>query len=183
MAATNIDEIFKKIQEDFVELSKNAAKSAANKAQNDIREKADKFIDEYYESYRPHIYKRKHALYKLVQNYYKEVETTKGMTIEFGVKYDASKIKGIHHSGSWWHQSGDKWISKDSSRFKWDGQDNGIPEPEWITDQFLSGVHPWAQTDSKSPDEKMQDFFDKELEGLISTYMNKALFDAVSKYF
>ena len=47
MAATNIDEVFKKIEKDFVELSKTAARNAATKAQKDIAEKADRFIDEY----------------------------------------------------------------------------------------------------------------------------------------
>lgn len=67
MADTNIDEIFSKIEKDFIELSQNAAKSAANKAQKDIRKKADKFIDEYYQ-YSPRMYKnRQKALYKLIQ--------------------------------------------------------------------------------------------------------------------
>jgi hypothetical protein len=183
MAATNIDEIFKQIEKDFVELSKDAARSAANKAQKDIGQKADKFIDEYYQ-YKPKIYKkRQYALYKLVQRYYKESTTAKGMAIEFGVKYNASKIKGIHKSSSPLHQSGQKWISRDSSGFRWDSGDNGIPEPEWITNKFLEGEHPWAQIDDQSPDEKMQYFFDTELTDLIGNYMNDALMDAVAAYF
>lgn len=183
MAATNIDAIFEQIEKDFVELSKNAARSAANKAQKDIKQKADKFIDEYYQ-YKPKIYKkRQYALYKLVQKYYKESETAKGMVIEFGVKYDASKIKGIHKSSSLLHQSGNKWISRNDSGFHWDRGDNGIPEPEWITNKFLEGEHPWAQTDDQSPDDKMQDFFDTELVNLIGNYMNDALTDAVAAYF
>lgn len=183
MAGTNIEAIFSQIEKDFVELSKNAARSAANKAQKDIQNKADKFVEEYYASYRPHIYKRQNALYKLITPYYKEKETGNGIRIEFGVKYNASKIKGIHKSGSWWHQSGGKWVSRDDPSFNFDKGDNGIPEPEWITDQFLSGIHPWAQTDAQSPDEKMQDFFDTKLDDMVSGYIGKALLDAVSSYF
>ena len=47
MAGTNIEAIFGQIEKDFVELSKNAARSAANKAQKDIQNKADKFVEEY----------------------------------------------------------------------------------------------------------------------------------------
>lgn len=185
MAATNLDEIFSQIEKDFVELSKNAAKKAANKAQNDIREKADKFIGEYYASYSPKIYKRKYALYKLVQNYYKERETGKGLKIEFGIKYNPSKMGYIHKSNSWWHQSGNEWISMwdDYRGFNFYGQDNGIPSPLWITENFIEGWHPWGQQDGQSPDEKMQRFFDNELEGLIVGYMNTALLDAVATYF
>ena len=183
MADTNIDAIFKEIEKDFVKLSKDAARSAANKAQEDIRQKADKFIDEYYQ-YKPKRYtQRKYALYKLVQKYYKEKEHANGITIEFGVEYDSSQIKGLHQSSSPFHQSGDKWISRDSSGFNWNGGDNGIPEAEWITNKFLAGEHPWAQTDSQSSDEKMQDFFDAELDKLVEDYISSSLMGAISEYF
>lgn len=184
MAGTDIEAIFSQIEKDFVKLSKDAARSAANKAQKDIQEKADKFVQEYYASYRPHIYKRQYALYKLVTPYYKEKETGNGIKIEFGVKYDASKIKGIHKSGSWWHKSGGSWKSMwEDSGFNGDSQNNGIPEPEWITENFLEGWHPWASQDAQSPDEKMQDFFDTKLDDMVSGYISKALLDAVSSYF
>lgn len=188
MAATNIDEIFKQIEKDFVELSKNAARTAANKAQKDIREKADKFIDEYY-LYQPKIYKkRKKALYNLVRKYYQESESANGIAIEFGVQYDSDRIKGIHTSNSDLHQSGDKWISRNSTNFNWDSGDNGIPQPEFITKNFLKGIHYIDEDgnkikDKQSPDKKMQKFFDKELEDLIDKYISNALLEAVAAYF
>jgi hypothetical protein len=189
MAATNIDEVFKQIEKDFVELSKTAARNAATKAQKDIAEKADKFIGEYYE-YDAKWYKksRKYALYKLVKKYYQEMKTKKGIMIEFGVQYSPSQIRGIHKSYSPYHQSGNKWISRNDSRFKWDGSDNGIPEPEWITENFLEGIHYVYEDgrkiqDAQSPDEKMQRFFDKELGNLVMTYMNRYLLDSVRYYF
>lgn len=183
MAATNIDEVFSRIEKDFIELSKNAARAAANKAQEDIRKKADQFIGEYYQ-YKPVWYnRRKKALYKLVQNYYKEVESQDGLVIEFGVKYDPTQIEGIHRSYSKLHQTGSKWISRDDEGFKWESHNNGIPEAEWIAEQFIEGIHPWAQTDSRSPDDKMQKFFNTKLNDLVMTYMNKALLNAVQNYF
>ena len=192
MAATNIDEVFKKIEKDFMELSKTAARNAATKAQKDIKEKADKFIDEYYSSYKPAWYNRKRSLYKLVQPYYRETFTKKGIKIEFGIQYVPSKIRGIHKSYSPYHKSGNRWISRerDSGSFHFDKGDNGIPEPTWITDKFLEGIHPSGKLgdengikDSHSPDEKMQMFFDKELGDLVMTYMNKSLLDSVKYYF
>ena len=190
MAATNIDEVFNKIEKDFVELSKTAARNAATKAQKDIAEKADKFIKEYYDSYKPKWYKRKNALYKLVKKYYQETQTKKGIMIEFGVQYSPSQIQGVHKSYSYWHQRGGKWISRESNGFNFDTGDNGIPEPEWITEKFLEGVHPSGKLgddggirDPQSPDEKMQKFFDRELGDLVMTYMNRYLLDSVKYYF
>lgn len=192
MAATNIDAVFKKIEKDFVELSKNAARNAATKAQKDIAAKADKFIDEYYASYKPKWYKRKRALYKLVQKYYQETQTTKGISIEFGIQYTPSKIYGMHKSYSPYHKGGTSWISRADypESFHFDKGDNGIPEATWITDNFLEGIHPSGKLgdkdgirDKRSPDEKMQKFFDKELNDLVMKYMNKYLLDLVKYYF
>ena len=190
MATTNIEKAFKKIEKDFIEISKKAAKEAANKAQADIRKKADQFIDEYYSEYSPKVYKkRKKALYHLVENFYQETATGDGIMIEFGVWYDANKIAGMHKSNSRYHQSGETWVSRLSSEFSFDSSDNGIPEPEWITEKFLSGIHPSGLIGDEggaqytSSDEKMQRFFDKELNDKISSYMNDALLNAVKTYF
>lgn len=191
MAETNVDKIFAKIEKDFVELSKNAARNAANKAQEDIKQKADKFIDEYYE-YNAKAYKkqRKHALYKLVEKYYEEKESPDGIMIKFGIIYNPSNIMGVHQSNSWYHQSGTEWIPRNSGSFDFDSQNNGIPSATWITEKFLEGVHPSGKIgdndgihDSQSPDEKMQKFFDMDLNNLLKTYISKALLGAVKEYF
>ena len=190
MATTNINETFKQIEKDFIELSKEAARVAAKRAQSKIAIQADKFIADYYDEYQPSSYKRQHALFKLIQNYYKEKIGKNGLAIEFGVEYNPSKIKGLHKSNSPFHQSGGKWIARNDSGFNFDAGDNGIPEPEWITNMFLSGRHPSGIVGDndgikvgRSPDEKMQDFFDTKLEELISEYMHTALMDAVATYF
>jgi hypothetical protein len=189
MAATNIDEIFSQIEKDFVELSKNAARSAANKAQKDIREKADKFIKEYY-AYEPEVYIRTYSLYKLVENYYAESNKGNGIEIEFGVKYNPSNISGLHRSNSWYRQTGTRWIPRLSGDFDFDSQNNGIPSATWITEKFIEGIHPSGQigndggiADMMSPDSKMQKFFDTELEDLVLSYINQSLLDSVAAYF
>lgn len=191
MATTNIDEIFKQIEKDFETLSEKAARSAATKAQKDISKKADQFIDEYYASYSPKWYHRKYALYDLVEEYYKETDKKNGIEIEFGVTYNPSKLYGVHKSYSPYHQGGGAWISRtDESKFDFGSKNNGIPQPEWITKNFLEGIHPsgklgddGGQRDVQSPDEKMQNFFDKELVNIVNGYINTALWEAVSKYF
>ena len=196
MASTNAEQVFAQIEKDFAELSKKAAKEAATKAQKEIRTKADKFIKEYY-AYQPKVYtnaKRKKALYKLVEDFYEVSEKSNGIEIEFGVTYNPGNIKGIHKSNSKYHQSGEKWVSVRSPRgMSTDiptlndvigaGSDNGIPEPEWITEQFLAGIHPWSKTDDQSPDEKMQDFFDTKIEDLINGYISSSLLNAIKGYF
>ena len=100
------------------------------------------------------------------------------LSIEVGVEYDSSKLKGAYHSNSRWHQSGDTWRSvTDRSKFS---SDNGIPEPEWIMNNFLDGVHPWAQTDTESTDSLMKKFFDSELPNRINQYVQDELFGAIT---
>lgn len=192
MAATNIDEVFAQIEKDFVLLSQSAARGAANKAQKDIQKKADKFIDEYYASYSPKWYRRKKHLYKLIQRYYREDETSKGITIEFGIEYSSAKIRGLHKSYSYWHQGGGEWISrmKNADSFNFDSKNNGIPDADWITNKFLEGIHPsgilgddGGAKDAQSPDEKMQKFFNEELSDIVMSYMNKNLLDLIKVYF
>ena len=189
MAATNLNDFFSRIEEDFVELSKKAAKNAAMKAQDDIKQKADQFIANYYE-YKTR-YKRKRALYKLVERHYEERNVSDGIVIEFGVVYNPSNISGIHQSNSWYHQRGTKWIPRESGDFDFDSQNNGIPDATWITQKFWEGIHPSGLigddggTEDKygSPDKRMQEFFDGELDKKISTYLSDAMFGELEKYF
>lgn len=190
MAAVNINEFLKQIEEDFEKLSKDAARKAAKKAQKDIVRQADKFVSDYYFEYEPKRYKnRQRALFKLVQDYYKEKGSADGISIEFGVQYDSNKIRDIHWSRSPLHQGGNKWIARGDSGFNWHSQDNGIPEPEWIMQKFLAGLHPSGMPGDNggtkvgdSPDKKMQYFFDTKLDNLVGNYMYSELIKAVETY-
>ena len=92
-------------------------------------------------------------------------------------------IKGLHRSSSRYHQSGNKWISRKSSNFNFNGSNNGIPEAEWITEKFLAGIHPWSGEDDESPDEKMQEFFDSELTTMLNDDIRSNMLSSVVKYF
>ena len=191
MAYTNIDSFFAQIEQDFIKISKTAAQKAAQRAQEDIKQKADKFIDEYYASYTPTVYKnRKKAFRNLVERVYEESEGANGVTIEFGIRYDHSKIEGAHESNSWYRQSGTTWIPRLSDNFDFDSQNNGIPSAAWITEKFLEGIHPSGRIgdngghkDKQSPDQKMQEFFDSELSSKVISYMQEELLNAVKAYF
>ena len=191
MAYTNSDQIWSQIENDFEELFKKAVKEAATKAQKDIRKKADQFIKEYYE-YDPFLYKdRQYSLYKLVEDYYNETKKSNGIEIEFGVKYNPSKILGKHRSNSWYHHTGTHWIPRNSGDFDFDSRNNGIPEATWITNKFLEGVHPSGKIGDDygivdrygSPDKRMQDFFDNELGDIIDKYKSSLLLNYLRKYF
>ena len=192
MAATNIDKVFAQIEKDFVLLAQSAARGAAIKAQKDIQKKADKFIDEYYASYSPKWYRRKGHLHKLVKEYYREDKLSNGIMIEFGIEYSSSQISGLHKSYSPYHQGGGEWISRANNKdsFNFDSGDNGIPSADWITNKFLEGIHPSGKlgddggiADAMSPDDKMQKFFDQELENLVAGYIHGNLLDLVKTYF
>ena len=116
----------------------------------------------------------------MIADYMKVVSNNE---IEFGIEYKPHNIAGVHKSGSWYHQSGTKWIPRSSGNFDYDSQNNGIPEASWIAEQYLEGIHPWAHTEPKGADELMQEFFDTELPGLVDKYMSKALMDAIRRYF
>lgn len=191
MAYTNGDQVWAKIEDDFGKLLKTAAKEAATKAQKEIRKKADMFIKDYYK-YEPVLYRdRKYLLYKLVENYYREDESADGIEIEFGIVYNPSKISKEHKSNSRYHKTGTKWIPRSSKSFKFDSQDNGIPDAEWITNQFLEGYHPSGRIGEDignedpygSPDKRMQEFFDSELGNMIDQYISSSLLNSLKKYF
>ena len=189
MAKTNIDKIWKQIEKDFIGIVQNAAVEVAERAKDDIEDKANQFIDEYYSEYTPRRYKRKMALKNLMEDYWEESKTKKGITIEFGIKYNPENIEGIHKSNSWYRQSGTVWNPRLSGDFDFDSANNGIPQARWITEKFLEGVHPSGKIGNDggakftSSDEKMQDFFDKELNNKIKSYMNEALLSAIKNYF
>ena len=187
MAVTNWNDFFSRIEEDFVELSKKAAQSAARKAQEDIKQKADQCIKEYYEY--PTSYDREKALFELVERHYEEKDVSGGVIIEFGVKYNPSNISGLHRSNSWYRQSGTRWIPRKEGDFDFDSQNNGIPDATWITEKFWEGIHPSGKIDDnggnseRSTDDKMQDFFDTKLESKVYSYLNEAIFSELEKYF
>ena len=177
MAGTSIDDAFAAIIKDCQVIATEAVKNAAKKTQNDIIKEADSYLQKYYSNYEPELYKRTNRLKRAIRRYWADRSGKNGISIEVGVEYDSSALKGAYRSNSRWHQSGDTWRSvTDKSKFS---SDNGIPEPDWILNNFLEGVHPWAQTDSESTDSLMKEFFDTQLPNRIERYVQEELFNAI----
>lgn len=178
MAGQSIDAAFAAIIKDCQTIAVEAVKNAAKKTQDDILKEADSYLQKYYNNYKPKHYRRTYQLKNVITPVFEDSSGKNGISVEVGVEYNSSKLKGVYHSKSPWHQSGDIWRSvTDYSKFS---SDNGIPEPDWIMNNFLEGIHPWAQTDSESTDSLMKDFFDTQLPNRIEQYVQDELFSTIT---
>ena len=179
MAVKGVDAAFDSIIKDCQSVAVEAVKNAAKKAQNDILKEADSCLRKYYNNYTPKRYKRTYRLKRAITPYWADRTNGKGVSIEVGVQYNSSALKGAYRSNSSWHQSGDTWKSvTEGSPFS---SDNGIPEPEWILSNFLEGVHPWAQNDSESTNTLTEEFLDVQLADRLEQYVQEELFAAITR--
>ena len=182
MAGQSIDEAFAAILKDCQSVAVEAVKNAAKKTQTDIVREANNYLQQYYKNYTPKRYKRTYRLKRAILPYWADRSNKNKISIEIGVQYKSSALKGAYQSNSRFHKSGDNWISRFDDGFNFDKGDNGIPEPEWILENFLEGVHPWAQEDRTSTNSLMEDFFDTQLPDHIEQYVQEELFNVfVSK--
>ena len=178
MAGQSIEAAFAAIIEDCQAVATAAVKNAAKKAQDDVIKEAKNYLQQYYRNYpKPKVYKRTYRLKRAITPYWADKSGKNGISIEVGVQYSSSALKGAYKSNSAWHQSGDAWKSAiNKTQFS---ADNGIPEPDWILENFLEGIHPWAQTDTESTSSLMQEFFDNQLPNRIERYVQEELFNAI----
>lgn len=177
MAGQSIDDVFAAIVKDCQIVATKAVKNAAKKAQNDILKEANSYLQKYYSNYSPKQYKRTYRLKRAILPYWADRNGRNGISIEVGVQYKSSALKGAYRSNSRFHQSGDVWREiTDHSHVT---SDNGIPEPDWILDNFLQGIHPWAQTDSESTESLMEEFFNTQLPNRINQYVQEELINAI----
>ena len=178
MAVQGLDAAFAAIIKDCQAVAVEAVKNAAKKTQKDILKEADNYLQRYYSNYTPKRYKRTRQLQNAIKPVIEDHSTGASTSIEVGVEYDSSALKGVYRSNSRWHQSGGAWKPVvDYTDFS---SDNGIPEPEWIMGNFLEGIHPWAQTDGESTNSLMEEFFDIQLAGRIEKYVQEELFAAIT---
>ena len=193
MADKSIDEVFAAIIKDSQNIAVEAVRNAAKKTQTDILKEADNYLQKYYSNYRPTIYKRTHQLHKSIVPVFEDKSKVNKVSIEVGVEYNSSLLKGLYKSKSKFHQSGSPWQSvNDYSKFS---PDNGIVEPEWIMENFLEGIHPRTdiiytesgrrfiydpQQDGESTDSLMREFFDTKLPDKINRYVQNELFNAIA---
>lgn len=181
MAVQNLDTAFAAIIKDCQAIAVEAVKNAASKTQKDILKEADDYLQRYYTNYpKPKQYKRTYQLKNSIKPIFEDKSGKNGISIEVGVEYNSGALKN-YYSNSWYHQTGTHWISRDSGDFDFDSQNNGIPEPEWIMNNFLEGIHPWAQEDNESTNSLMKEFFDVQLAGRIEKYVQEELFAAIAR--
>lgn len=180
MARTDIDAVFAAIIEDCQAIATEAVKNAAKKAQDDILKEADNYLQLYYSRYSPKKYKRTNQLKNAITPVFEDHSGSNGASVEVGVEYDAGKLTGAYKSNSWYHQSGTFWISRLTGDFDYDSQNNGIPQPEWILNNFLKGEHGGAQRDFDGTYTLMEEFLVNQLPNKIDQYVQDELFSAIT---
>lgn len=186
----DLDKLFKQIQKDSEQMAMDAMIKAANKAYELSKEKAKSCLVNYLKK-KPKIYKRITPTPLLKAHLFaspKFVEKGGKCKIKFGMMYDSTKLKGVYKSNSWWHQSGDKWVSRydNPDKFDFNSQSNGVPEPGWILDNYLKGIHPgWVNgvdrgwVDELKPEEEMEKFFMEELKQKAGELIYESMQEAV----
>ena len=172
MAWDNIDDALNEIKKDATKIVRDAVRKAAVQAQKEVIKTADACLETYYRMYKPKKYKRTYNLHKAITPIFEE-KAGRRVNLEFtiGVRYDANKLIGLYKSNSWYHQTGTHWISRDSGDFDFDSGNNGIPEPWWILENYLEGVHPGGTTDPVGTDAFMSNFFEHVLPDKINDYI------------
>lgn len=176
MAGQDISGMFDGFINNSQEIITKAIKSAASKAQNDVIQEAQSCLQKYYSNYSPRIYRRTYRLKRVIFPYWADRGGKGSVSVEVGVQYKASGLKGAYRSNSRYHQSGGSWID---AMHRDDSPNNGLPQPDWILDNYIHGIHPWAQTDGESTDELMEKFFENELPGHIGQYIESELFNLI----
>ena len=192
----SIDKIFKQIQKESEQIAKQAMIQVKNEIFELVKKEAQTCLKRYY-AYKPKIYKRTYKLKNALQfAATDDSKIWKQGSFMILLRYDSSRIEGMHKSRSKFHKTGNKWISRfdDPEGFNFNKNSNGVPEgnngiPEagWILKNYMKGVHPgapWANDtiDNENTDEHMTDFFDKTLPGVVSDIAVKAMQNAVINY-
>lgn len=178
--AKNMDDVFADIMNDCEAIARDAVKFAAKKIQADVMKEAKKYLKKYYANYSPEWYQRTYRLHRAILPYWSDKSTKDAISIEVGVRYKSSALKGAYQSYSWRHQSGDVWISRKEPGFNFDSWDNGIPEPSWILENYLEGQHGGAHQDAVSPTNLMENFLNTKAQNRIGQYLSQGLSKAIS---
>lgn len=199
----NLEQVFNDVINNAVSVSNDVVRNVGQKVQIDMYNKANKTLEEYYADYSPKRYKRTYSLKRSIKPYTKTISSGEFLELEVGIEYDPSRLEGIYESNSYYHQDGDSWISRYNDNFDNSGISNGIPESDWILNNFLEGLHPITtvnKTTSKNgkitrkytyspyqgsthPLKLMQEFVDREIESKIHDYVQEELWNVISDYF
>ena len=184
----NFADVYKAVIRNAKVAAVSAAKQTAQKIARDMHKEALDGLEIYYQNYDPDVYDRTYNLKNAIRQHYNDKSTKNNVNIEIGIIYDASYLEA-YRSNSPLHQSGNEWISRTSDNFDWDSSNNGTPDPEWILNNFLHGVHPRTTTgyayspikDSVDQIGIMNRFIDKKVQKIMDRYMNQALIREFTK--
>jgi hypothetical protein len=146
-----------------------AAKQTAQKIEKDMYKRALDGLKNYYREYDPDVYDRTDYLKNAIIRVYEDKSTDSVVSIEIGIRYDESMLEDHYYSGS----------TKNPS----------YPEPEWILNNFLDGIHPRTTTGYKynparyiaTQTIEMNSFIENEVEDLMYKYMNDAILKEFTK--
>lgn len=196
--AKDINAIFEDIINNAASVAVAAVKNASNQVQKDVCEQAEKNLKKYYSSYSPSMYQRTNKLRRAILPYYADRSNGQNIRIEVGVQYNSGALVGAYKSNSWYHQGGGEWISRDYEDFDFYGSGNGIPEPDWILNNFLEGFHPvtkitkqykgeyqykYKPVKTESQYKLMKNYFDTVLMNKIDGYVASAIEGAILSKF
>lgn len=199
----NLEQVFNDVINNAVSVSNDVVRNVGQKVQIDMYNKANKTLEEYYADYSPKRYKRTYSLKRSIKPYTKTISSGEFLELEVGIEYDPSRLEGIYESNSYYHQDGDSWISRYNDNFDNSGISNGIPESDWILNNFLEGLHPITtvnKTISKNgkitrkytyspyqgsthPLKLMQEFVNRGIESKVHDYVQEELWNVISDYF
>ena len=181
----NADGVLNGILKDYKAIALEAVKEAAHKGQEDIMNKAKEYLQEYYASYSPKMYKRTFQLQRAIMPCWTNNSGSGRISVTIGVWYNAGMLKGAYKSNSKWHQTGNTWKSVPLEyRFN-PYSDNfsnnyGVPDSDWILSNYLAGEHGGAYNDGQGTSVKMDRFFDIELPARLEHYVQNSLLSAIA---
>lgn len=200
--AKDFNKIFDDILNDTTSVAIAAIKNAGKQVQKDVCDQAEKNLQAYYKSYSPKRYKRTNRLRRAILPYYADKSNSKNICIEVGVQYKSSALTGAYKSNSWYHQGGDNWVSRIGGGLNYNSSNNGIPQPEWILNNFWEGIHPvtkvtkgldgelqyvydyaYSPVKTESQFSLMEKFYNTVLKDKIGDYVNSAIENAILSKF
>lgn len=154
-----LDEALNELFADYEKSLTEAMKYAAEKAKDDIEEKAKSCLWEYYESYDPRAYDRYGHLEDAFIPYMNVGRVGNSVEASVGMGYWPFMLDGIYNDGS------NQWRPVEG----W-----------WVLDNYLKGIHPTTDGsthigapyipifDAESPEDKMEGYLEK----YIKTFSN-----------
>jgi len=127
MAKRTLESAIDELMKNYESALKEAVEYASNEAVKDIYKESMSCLERYYDSYDPTSYERTDSLWRAIVPYLTIQQDKDKITSSVGVEYDAARIEGTYYGSK-------RYRPTDSS---------------WILDNYLRGVHPATDGNSK----------------------------------